>query len=512
MKKVIPLITLALVLCTQTYAQKHNVVIEGRIEGYDGNGKVSYSLGAVAGALASNIITPDSLGSFVITANIEKTKFFRIHYSNKKKYHLVELIVRPNNRYSFVSEGIEMILGTWWSYPNSPDIYSLQTGQSDGMKFNKLDKGQIYYNLIDNDSHGIVSDHDEWGLKQPDDLLDSLNVKINKQLMPLNELYASGEIDREFYEICKLNVEYKYAERLATAIRSTFYYPKFKVNDSIMSNQLAQIYPKVFEQYPVNEKTIGLIDNMIEYTNIYLEFIEDYKDGVWTYKSRKGNKAFKEIYAKSAHVLPAKVNQHYQQCHMMCNTAALGTISKAHIEKYLADNDDMKDSYGNQLIEDILLPRVEEYERLEYMEMPSECLFLDGDSIDSFTELSQLLKGKPLLIDCWGTWCIPCRAQFNHLDSLKQLIKEKGIAMVYIAYEYGENKQLWESIIKAKELKGYHFIANNNFKENLKSIAEGDLCFPTFMIIDAEGRIVENKAALASDGDKLFKQIDQLIQ
>ncbi|TRX71252.1 TlpA disulfide reductase family protein [Carboxylicivirga sp. M1479] len=512
MKKVAQLITLAFAFCFQVYAQKHNVVIEGRFVGYDGNGKVGYSLGAVAGAFASNMITPDSLGNFVITANVKKTEFFRILYSDNNRYHLVELIVRPNNRYSFISEGIEIIDGTWWGYPNSPDIYSLQSGQSDGMMFNKLDKGQIYYNLIDNESHGILSYQDEWGLKQPDVLLDSLDEKINRQLIPLNELLASGEIDSEFYEICKLNVQYKYAERLATAIRSAFWHHKFKINDSIISKQLTHIYPKVFEKYPVNAETIGLIDNMIEYTDMYLEFLEDYKDGVYIYKKRKGNKAFKDVYAKSTQLLPGKVNKHFQQYHMVCNAANLGTVTKAHIEKYLADNDDMKDSYANQLIEDILLPRVEEYERLEYMEMPPECLFLDGDSIDSFTQLSQLLKGKPLLIDCWGTWCIPCRAQFNHIDSLKQLIKEKGITMVYIAYEYSDNGQLWESIIKAKGLEGYHFIANDKFKEDLKRISANNLSFPTFIIIDSEGRILENRAALASDGNKLVKQIEQLIQ
>ncbi|MCG8578642.1 MAG: TlpA family protein disulfide reductase [Bacteroidales bacterium] len=279
-----------------------------------------------------------------------------------------------------------------------------------------------------------------------------------------------------------------------------------------ISKQLSEVYPKVFEKYPVNAETIGLIDNMIEYTNMYLEFLEDYQDGIYTYKRRKANRAFKDIYAKGTQLLPAKVNQHYQQYHIMCNAAALGTISKAHIDKYLADNDDLKDSYGNQLIEEVLLPRVEEYERLELVEMPSECRFLDGDSIDSFSELSQLLKGKPLLIDCWGTWCIPCRAQFNHLEPLKQLLKEKEMAMVYIAYEYGDNKQLWKSIIKAKELRGYHFIANEKLKAELIKVANDDLSFPTFMIVNENGVIIENKAALASDGDKLLKQIEQLIQ
>ncbi|WP_439182649.1 TlpA family protein disulfide reductase [Carboxylicivirga taeanensis] len=512
MNKISSLIVIALLLSLQTFAQQHNVVIEGRIIGYNGSGKVLYSLETVAGANASEEITPDNLGNFVIKAYVEKTEFFRVCYYDASRYHLVELIVRPNRKYSFNSTGVEIIRNTWWGYPNSPDIYTIDIGQNDGVPLSKLDKGQIYYNLIDNESHGILSHQDEWGLKQPDALLDRLDEKINNELIPLNELLASGEIDSEFFEICKLNVQYKYAERLATAIRSTFWHDKFKVNDSILSKQLSQIYPKVFEKYPIHAETIGLIDNMIEYTNMYLEFIEDYKDGVYTYTKRKGNRAFKDIYAKSDQILPVKVNQHYQQYHTMCNAAALGTISKARIEKYLADNDDMKDSYGNQLIENILLPRVEEYEKLQYIEMPPECLFLDGDSIDSFSQLSQLLKGKALLIDCWGTWCMPCLAQFNHLEPLKPRLKEKDIAMVYIAYEYDDNRQLWESIIKAKALEGYHFIANDKFKEDLKRVSANNLSFPTFLIIDSKGCILENKAALPSEGDELLNQIEQLIQ
>lgn len=491
-------------------AQKHNVVIEGQLLGYDGSGTIGYTISPVAGARPYTLLEPDSAGRFIISTHIKETEYFKVCWTGKAASHWVELVVRPNNRYSFVSEEDERDKDKAWARISFPDIYSLQTGNQDGTKLFKLDKGQMLYNMIDNEIHGTLFNVN-WNLQQPHTLLDSLNHKINRELSPFKKLLNQGDIDPEFYEISKLNIEYKYAERLASTIRSAFWAPKYIIKDTIIQRQLLEVYPEIFKRYPVEASTIRHLDNMVFYTDMYLEFLEDYQDGIYTYKRRKGNSAFKAIYDKSVNILPNDVNQHYQRYHTLCNAASLGTITKAHLQKYLQDHPELKGTYDGGLIEDLLLPRVEEYEKLQSEKLPEECIVVHSDSINSFEELFDYLGAKPLLVDCWGSWCAPCRAQFQFMSEVKEKLKERGITMVYLAYEYNDDTQLRESIIKSYKLEGYHIVANKNLKADLQRIQGDGLKFPTFMILDKDGQIVCKDAPLANDIDRLIAELDKYI-
>lgn len=92
-------------------------------------------------------------------------------------------------------------------------------------------------------------------------------------------------------------------------------------------------------------------------------------------------------------------------------------------------------------------------------------------------------------------------------DKLNAFLKDNGIEMVYIAYEYDLHRQTWESFIKAYKLSGYHFISTKEFKTDFEKYAGEISGFPTYLIVDKGGNIVEPKAFLPSDGDKLISQI-----
>src|SRR4029077_14905100 len=42
----------------------------------------------------------------------------------------------------------------------------------------------------------------------------------------------------------------------------------------------------------------------------------------------------------------------------------------------------------------------------------------------------QDLRGKPVVVDFWATWCAPCRASMGHLDRLQERYTRKGLVVL----------------------------------------------------------------------------------
>jgi thiol-disulfide isomerase/thioredoxin len=45
------------------------------------------------------------------------------------------------------------------------------------------------------------------------------------------------------------------------------------------------------------------------------------------------------------------------------------------------------------------------------------------------------LKGKPVIVEFWATWCPPCRKSIPHLNEINKKFKDKGLIIVGITDE-----------------------------------------------------------------------------
>ena len=481
------------------FGQEGTVTIEGQILGYKGKESIGYTLHDYFRLDSYEKVKPDSLGRFVITEKINGTSLFSLIYLKDTAYHSCKLIVEPGNHYSFISKGHNK--NDLKHY--TPDVYTLF--KKENTAYFKRDLGQMFYNLIDNNTRGALY-REDWDLMHPDALLPTLIKRINTQVSILNDLLVKGEVNKKFYHIARLGSEYTQAYRLAETIRDFM----SDINDSVITTKLLEIYPKIFEMYPVNKNVdLQYYQDFDKYVDLYLDFLSRFKSGKFEpYKEilASGDEPF--MHAKG--YLNEQAYSTYSFIQAVNNMAAYGPDAGNYAREIVKEHPDM-----NQEIRDTyegLLARVDKFDSLAYVDFPKNVIIIDEkEPVNSFSQLISSLENKPALVDIWGTWCIVCRGQFQFQDDLKPFLDKNGIKKVYIAFEYGDTRKVWGILIKGYKLEGYHFIANENFKSDLEKYTGKILKFPTYLIIDKEGNIVEKDAYTPSEYDKLITQLKEKL-
>lgn len=130
------------------------------------------------------------------------------------------------------------------------------------------------------------------------------------------------------------------------------------------------------------------------------------------------------------------------------------------------------------------------------------------DEYHSFADILRHpdLKGKVVYVDYWHTGCGPCLEEFEFLPALKEKFKErKDLAFLYLGKDRsvpGERFR-WKKMIEKKKLSGDHYFMSNEKYDELWNETVNDTtiiqAFPHYLIVDRNGRIINNNAPRPSD-------------
>ncbi|HWB25112.1 MAG TPA: TlpA disulfide reductase family protein [Chitinophagaceae bacterium] len=119
---------------------------------------------------------------------------------------------------------------------------------------------------------------------------------------------------------------------------------------------------------------------------------------------------------------------------------------------------------------------------------------------DGHELLLQSFRGKYVLLDFWGSWCIPCRKSHPHLKAIYNQYKDDGFEIIGIAKEYG-SKNTWLKAIEKDSLPWQQILCDSlDIDYNITS-------FPTKILIDKEGTIIGRYGEETTELDNKLKTI-----
>lgn len=131
-------------------------------------------------------------------------------------------------------------------------------------------------------------------------------------------------------------------------------------------------------------------------------------------------------------------------------------------------------------------------------------LDLKGNTI----ELSSL-QGKVIYIDVWATWCGPCVEEFPFAKELHKKF-ESTDDVIFLNVSIDKNRETWSRFLKnGRAPGGLHIIIPENDVLNFVD-SYRILGYPTYMILDRQGRIVDLNAPRPSSG-KVEARLRELL-
>lgn len=133
------------------------------------------------------------------------------------------------------------------------------------------------------------------------------------------------------------------------------------------------------------------------------------------------------------------------------------------------------------------------------------------DAEKLFEELIRPYKGKVIYVDFWGTWCGGCRRDLQTVNKLKGKLGDKEVVFMYFANRSPEST--WKNLIKEMQLTGENTV-HYRLPDEQQAMIERKLgvnVFPTYMLINKEGILVNEKAKSPANIDDAIQEIKKLL-
>lgn len=128
--------------------------------------------------------------------------------------------------------------------------------------------------------------------------------------------------------------------------------------------------------------------------------------------------------------------------------------------------------------------------------LSEKLLATDGSQVP-FQNILNKYKGKTVVIEVWASWCGDC---VKAMPKMKEL-QAANTDVVYLFISMDKTADKWKEGIAKHELKGDHYMANDQMKGLFGKAIDLDW-IPRYIIIDKTGKIVLYRA-IETDFEKI---------
>lgn len=331
-------------------------------------------------------------------------------------------------------------------------------------------------------------------------IIDKVNLRRTDELQKLKFLLEKGNIDNEFYETCKTEIDYYYALKTLQIILAK------QNNGNPINKDLLSLLEVTLKDYPLN-------------LNYKPSAWNSYAQQVLLHKPKYDKKASGSISKDSLTKIyqtdginkfnlelifdnndPQIVEQ------VAANYIYTEIIRSKKNEKSLIEVfEDFNERFPKSVFSDYIKPEVNKirnYQEKITLDLPENVKFIDDKNITNFSELIKTLKGQKYYIDVWATWCGPCKREFKYNYELNALLEKKGYQKLYLSIDKKELKDTWIENIKYYDLNGLHLLVSQEFREDFANnfaVKKGQNIIPQYLILDEKGNLITNDAPKPSN-------------
>lgn len=484
------LIAFLLTICACHPTKK--VLITGELVGYKKSTPILYSLMPFRTFPdRTDTIFANDNGLFTIELKIDKPQIFNFYGKQDSAYfYCPALLIKPGEKH-FVTCSLT-------KDNRLTESFLVRGHNSEGQK--------ILFLSFDDGGRGLNLFTDKWNLHDSIIIMDSLNRKIERTLLPFQQLLSAKKIDRDFYKYAKNNIRYYFAYQLESEIENAFH----KKKELTQKEQLEIMSNRIFRDFPVAGEDILNSSVLTDYLNFYLTHLKRMNKLEYDSFSSRGLAQTYEL-NKLKEVVTPEVFRYFAIEYIWSRAGWKDKETLDLFDQYKKEYSGYTNSIYYKMLEKESIPAIKELYSLNINQLPPEIVILDKEKpVLSIKELITNFPGKPIFIDCWATWCGPCIGDFQYNEPLKEFLKKNNIEIVYIAFEKNPEIEKWKAFILKYNLAGHHIMLNDSIKNDLVKnlgIDESGFAIPRYFLINKTGQIVLKDALRPRDEEKLLDQI-----
>ena len=388
--------SLQISICNDVLGQNHgHAILLGNIKGNKGEGITLYKpdeISALINYSNGQFIPTDSTGHFYVNIMLDKATYFDIGFNT--------LYISPN-------DSIHMVIDL--NYPIRSEFSGLGGDIQEYLKGNPHFKGAAFL---------------EGG--------DSVRRKLEDNL----EYVLSAEKKR--------NMD---LEKLKNTPSSFQYIEKARTRADVINSLvgLRQHYKRMFNK----KEPIDSIPELIDYDSKIVPVIRKYSSNFLD-KDFLGLINYRYILYT---IIKYNYNESNKKIEPILEWSQFDKLS-SEVDKAMKTNDEIGlgklksdiNGMSNEVYRNAVLSKLSSVSSLMKGKQAADFHFEDEKR--KWRKLSEF-RGKPIFIDLWATWCVPCLEQKPAFERLARKYKDKS---TFLSISLDNDKNKWLAFLKNKEL------------------------------------------------------------